>query len=131
MALSHTRKRILIAGAAALGTFGVVGASAASLSVTSGGLGAGDTVVSSCDTAVSVAYTTAYNATSGRYDVTGVTVSGIDGCDTRTLKVTLRDAANASLGSGSGTVTGNSGASVSVSMTADAAAVVGAAVVIG
>jgi hypothetical protein len=131
MALSRTRKRILIAGAAGLATFGVVGASAASLSVTSGGIGAGDTVVSSCDTAVNVAYTTAYSATTGTYQVTGVTVSGIDGCDTRTVKVTLRGAAFASLGNGTGTVTGNTGASVTVPVTAEASAVVGAAVVIG
>src|SRR5690349_9152457 len=108
--MSSTRKRVTIAAlsAAALG-IGV--ASAASLNgLTSSSLGAQDTVVASCDSnGVSLAYTNAYDATTGKYRTTSVTVSGIDAaCANQSLSVTLKDSTGASIGAGSATVGGTS-----------------------
>lgn len=94
-------------------------------------LGANTTVVASCDTnGVSLSYTTAYNATAGRYDVTSATVSGIAAaCAGQTLSLTLADAGFVALGSGSATVSGTS-QTVTFSPGIDAEAVARAAVVI-
>jgi hypothetical protein len=126
-----TRARAAIAVCAGIATFGIVGASAATLGITSGGVGAGATAVSGCDTAVDLTYATAYSATTGTYQVTTVSVNNIDGCNGKQVKVTLRDATNTALASGTGVVVGATAASVTVAVAADAAAVVGAAVVIG
>ncbi|MGZ4678413.1 MAG: hypothetical protein ACXVJ7_00895 [Acidimicrobiia bacterium] len=134
IAAPKRHKRIaaaILAGAAALG---VVGASAASLGgITSSSLGADTTVVASCDTdGVSLAYTNSYDATSGVYRSTAVTVSGIAAaCSGKALSLTLKDSAGASLASGSVASISGTSAAVTLSGTgASANAVVGAAVVI-
>jgi hypothetical protein len=98
-------KRILLAGLATVAVSGAVFAFAASLTVTSGSLGAGSAAVSSCTSSV----TTAYNlgaATSSGYPVSGVAVSGIAAaCQGKTLSVSLRDSSgNTVLGSGTATL---------------------------
>lgn len=85
-------KRLLVGLAAA----GIVGGGtygfAATLGVTSDNLGAGSAVVASCDATVDVDYTTGWDATSELYEVTGVTVSGIDAaCNGDDIKVSLVD----------------------------------------
>jgi len=128
------RRRIAAALVAGVAAFGTVGASAASLGgITGTSLGADTAVIGSCDTdGVTLAYTNAYDATSGRYQTTGVTVNGIAAaCAGKTMSLTLKDAAGASLGSG--TVASISGTSAAVSLAApgaNAATVAGAAVVI-
>ena len=122
----------VVAVLAGLLAFGVVGAAAASLGGLGGkNLGADDSVVASCDTdGVSIAYTNAYDATSGLYKVTSVTVSGIAAtCSGQSMSVTLRDTANVSLGTGTAIVAGTSQA-VAIAPTASAKLVTGAAVVI-
>ncbi|HVM18251.1 MAG TPA: hypothetical protein VM290_11775 [Gaiellaceae bacterium] len=76
---------------------------AATLGVSSGSLGAGNASVSSCDEAVTVAYSPAYNTTgTAGFKVASVTVNGIDGaaCAGQTLRVEVVGAANASLANG-------------------------------
>jgi hypothetical protein len=98
-------KRILIAGLATIAVSGAVFAFAASLTVTSGSLGAGSAAVSSCTASA----TTAYNlgtATSSGYPVSSVAVSGVAAaCQGKTLSVSLRDSSgNTVLGSGTATL---------------------------
>jgi hypothetical protein len=98
-------KRILVAGLATVAVSGAVFAFAASLTVTSGSLGAGSAAVSSCTSGV----TTSYNlgtATSAGYPVTSVAVSGVAAsCQGKVMSVSLRDSTgNTVLGSGTATL---------------------------
>src|SRR5436190_857538 len=80
-----------------------IGASAATLGgVTSGTIGANTVAVTACDTdGVTTSYTTAYDATLAAYEVTSVTVSGINvACDGGTVFVTLAKTDNTVLGTG-------------------------------
>jgi len=130
------RRRYVIAGLAAVAVFGSVAASAATLGgVTSGSLGADVTTVAACDTdGVTLAYTTAFAA--GGYQVTSVTVSGINAaCTGQNLRLALTDTAGATgatlFSSASQAVAGTT-ATVTVTPTVvTAAAVKGAAVIIG
>jgi hypothetical protein len=97
-------KRTIAGILAGLTVFGAVFAMAASLGgITSGSVGADDAVVASCDTdGVSTTYASSWDATDKRYEVTSVTVAGIDNnCDAKTLSVSLTDASGAQIGSGS------------------------------
>jgi hypothetical protein len=124
--------RRTIAGiVAGLTVFGAVFASAASLGgITSGQVGADDAAVLSCDTdGVTTAYTTSWDGTDDRYEISTVTVSGIAaGCLTKTLSVSLTDGTD-QIGSGSGTVVGTSLA-VTMSPAASAEATTGVHVAI-
>ena len=114
-----------------LGAFGLAAASAASLGgLTSATLGADNGAVTSCDSdGVTLAYTNTYNAVSGKYETTTVTVSGMAAaCTGKTLSITLASA-TASLGNGGGAITGVSQAFV-LTTPADAKLVTQAAVVI-
>jgi hypothetical protein len=136
--LRRSTKRALIAGIAGLSIGGGVLASAASLGVTGNTLGAGTSVIASCDTdGVSLAYTNSYvggtGVGGGTYRTSAVVISGIAAaCAGKPMSVTLRDSGNVSLGSG--TIAAIVGTSSTVSFGAtpwiDASAVVGAAVVI-
>ena len=123
------RKRVAIAvvGASALG-LGV--ASAATLGgLTSSSLGANETVVAACDTdGVTIAYTNAYDAATGKYRTMSATIGGMaPACTGKNLSVTLKDGTGASLAAASTAVTG---ATQAVNVAAAADAVAGAAVVI-
>lgn len=107
-------KRILLAAGAGLLAVGAVSASAASLGgITGKSVGVDDEIVASCDTdGINVAYTYGYNATSGKYDVTGVDLTGVNAaCNGMAYSLTLADNTNAALGSAlTGTLTVASGA---------------------
>ncbi len=78
----------------ALLAMGLSGAAAASLGgLTGGSLGADDQIVASCDTdGISSSYTTAYNAASQEYRVTGVNFSGVNAaCNAKAASVSLRN----------------------------------------
>jgi anti-sigma-K factor RskA len=119
-------RRTIYALSAAVVVSGAVFAMAASLGgITSDNLGADSAAVATCDnTGVSTSYTTAYDATDGRYEVTAVTVSGIDNaCDGKAIAVTLTNGAGASVGSGSTTVPTDVGATaVTVTLSSAASA---------
>lgn len=98
------RKRVLISILAGLIVFAGVLAMAASLGgITSTTVGADNTVVASCDTnGVTTSYATGWDATDERYEITSVTVGGVnDACDGQTLSVSLTDSTGAQIGSGS------------------------------
>lgn len=87
-------KRTLIAVVAGVAVTGGVFASAASLGgVDTANLGSSATVVASCDTdGVKLDYSTAYDASTGTYRVSSVTVDGIsDRCDGQPIEVSLKD----------------------------------------
>ena len=113
------KKRTLVAAIAAMTVFGSVYAFAASLtSVTTASVGADNAAVASCDTdGVNTSYTSSWDATDKRYEVTAVTVSGIaDTCDGQTANVSVNDSADASLGVGSTAIPTSVATSVSVSL---------------
>jgi hypothetical protein len=130
MAITKRRKGAMVAGLLGVVAFGGAFASAAGLGITDGSLGAGVTLVASCDTdGVTLGYTTAYDATSGTYKTATVNVTGIAAaCAGKKLDITVKNAAGTSLGTGS--VASIVGTSASVTLAADAASVAGAAVVI-
>ncbi len=111
------KKRTLIAALAAMIVFGSVYAFAASLTGVSTALvGADNSAVASCDTnGVSTSYTSSWDTTDKRYEITSVTVSGIAApCIGQVVNVSVNDSADASLGVGSATLA--SGTSLAVSL---------------
>lgn len=76
-------------------------AAAASITLTVPKIGSASASVTSCDSAVSSSWNSAYEAAIGEYEVTTVTVSDLDGaaCNGATLKVSLSKADNTQLGS--------------------------------
>jgi hypothetical protein len=120
------KRRTIFGALAGLIVFGAVIAMAASLGgITSGKLGADDTTIVSCDTdGVATSYASSWDATDKRYEVTGVTVSGIANlCDGQTLSVSLTDTGGAQLGSGSIAIpTDGAAMSVTVSLSTAASA---------
>jgi hypothetical protein len=118
----------LAVAAVAVAAFGA--ASAASLGgLSSAEIGSNDTIVAACDIdGVDLDYTTAYDATSGSYQVTEAVVSDIAaGCVGQTLDLTLSDTTGASIGNDSVVVASTS---ETIPMVASAEAVEGAAVII-
>lgn len=137
--LRRNTRRALVATLLGLTVGGGVLASAASLGVTGNTLGAGTVVIASCDTdGVTLNYTNAYTPASGVYRTSAVTIGGLNAaCNGKRLDITLKDATGASLGTGSITALSLTvgppavtTANVTLGTTADASAVVGAAVVI-
>ena len=142
--ISRTTRRALVASLLGLTVGGGVLASAASLSVTGNTLGAGTTVIASCDTdgvALKYAHTYAGLPLSpglGTYRTSSVTVSGISAaCVGKSISITLKDALGASLGFGTlapivaaAVSTADTSATIIFAPPLDANAVVGAAVVI-
>jgi hypothetical protein len=111
------KKRFLL-GALVLATvFATVFGLAATLSVSPNGLGAGSSSVGSCDSdGVSTSYANSWDATDNRYEVSSVTVNGIDNaCDGKSLKAALTDASDVLLGDGNVTVPTGVGTTATVS----------------
>ena len=95
-------RRVMAAVVVGSVVFTTVLASAANLMVDGGPLGAGASVVSSCDTdGVTTTFTAGFDAIQG-YTVTGVTISGIDAvaCAGRTISTRLTDGSDLSVGAG-------------------------------
>lgn len=119
------KKRTGIAVLAALLVFGGVLAMAASLGgITSTKVGADNTALASCDTdGVSTNYSTAWDGTDDRYEISTVTVSGVaDACDTQTLSVSLTDTTGDQIASGSLTIPSSVATSFGVSLSSAASA---------
>ena len=126
-------KRVITAAIATLLTFGGVYGLAASLNLTSGGLGAATATVAACQAgALTASYTPAYSATTPGYTLGTVTVSGLAAtCYTKAYRITLAGAASVSLGEVTGT-TPSAGTSFSAvfAPVVDASLVTGITVVI-
>jgi hypothetical protein len=118
-------KRMIAISIAALAVFGAVYAFAAGLGgITTNEVGAENTTVSGCDTnGVSVAYTTGWDATDKRYEISSVTVSGVaDTCDGDTLRESVTDSTGNQLGTGSLTIPTDASTSHAVSLSTAASA---------
>lgn len=130
----HLPRQIAAVALAIAGVAGLSVASAAQLTTTATPVIAGVSVDAACDTAVAVAYGTAFNTTMHAYAVTSVIISGINTgtsptCVGRTLDFTLLDASNGSVGSG--TVASINATQYTVAVTAvDASTVAQIAVII-
>jgi hypothetical protein len=124
---------MLVAAVAAFVVFAATYGFAASLGLTTNGLGAGSAVVAACGTGTNVAYTTTYAASIPGYSVSSVNLSNIPAtCLSKAYKIQLTGASGVAIGSemsgtlpASGTTT-----SVSTSGTPDASLVTGVSVVI-
>jgi hypothetical protein len=111
--------------------FGAVTAFAASMTVSSKSLGAGNVTVTTCNNNAAVTYNVAYSATVPGYKVTTAPVTTAAGCATMSYRVTLTGAGNASLGEVTGTLDGTGAASPDFSsLNVSAANVTGVTVVV-
>ncbi|ABL81199.1 MULTISPECIES: hypothetical protein [unclassified Nocardioides] len=87
-----SKQLILALGAGGAAAAAVVASAASIGTVDSTDLGAGTTVVASCDSSIDVSYTTAYNATTGEYDVSSVTLDHVAAaCIGQRVKIALSD----------------------------------------
>jgi hypothetical protein len=108
--------------AIALAIVGVAGlslASAAQLNINSASLGAGTSVVASCDTdGIDVHYTNVYNAGTGVYDTSSVILTGVDAkCNGLKYSVQLKT------GTGVGTALGDPITGTSLTVAAGSATI--------
>ena len=128
---TRTTKLVLAAGVASIVFAGVYGF-AASLSLTSSGLGAGNAVVAACGSGITAAYTTAYSATIPGYSVSQVNLASIPAaCLSKSYNIQLTGAAGATVGSAmSGTLPASgTTATIATSGNPDASLVTGVSVV--
>lgn len=129
-----TRKsKFIVAGVVASIVFAGVYGFAASLGLTSSGLGAGNAVVAACGTGINAAYTTAYSASLPGYSVSQVNLTAIPAaCNSKSYRIQLTGAAGAAVGSEmTGTLPASgTTANISTSGNVDASLVTGISVVI-
>jgi hypothetical protein len=104
-------KRFLVPLSVGVVTFGAVTAFAATLSVSSKSLGAGNATVATCNASAQVSYNTTYASTLPGYKVTTAPVTTAIGCALMSYKVTLTGTGNAALAEITGTLDATGGAS--------------------
>jgi hypothetical protein len=129
---TRTTKLVLAAVVASIVFAGVYGF-AASLGLTSSGLGAGNAVVASCGTGINAAYTTAYSSSLPGYSVSQVNLTSIPAaCLSKAYRIQLTGAAGATVGAEmTGTLPASgTTANISTSGNVDASAVTGISVVL-
>ena len=129
---TRTTKLVLAAVVASIVFAGVYGF-AASLNLTSSGLGAGNAVVAACGSGITAAYTTAYSATIPGYSVSQVNLSTIPAaCLSKSYRIQLTGAAGATVGAEmTGTLPASgTTANISTSGNVDASLVTGISVVV-
>jgi hypothetical protein len=125
--------KIVLAAVVASIVFAGVYGFAASLGLTSSGLGAGNAVVAACGTGINAAYTTAYSATIPGYSVSQVNLTAIPAaCLSKAYRIQLTGAAGAAVGTEmTGTLPASgTTANISTSGNVDASLVTGISVVI-
>ena len=129
---TRTTKLLFAAVVSSLVFAGVYGF-AASLGLTSSGLGAGSAVVAACGTGINAAYSTTYSASIPGYSVSQVNLSAIPAaCLSKSYKIQLTGAAGVAVGAEmSGTLPASgTTATIATSGTPDASLVTGVSVVI-
>ena len=127
------RTKMVLAAVAAIVVFAGTYGSAASLGLTTSGLGAGNAVVAACGTGINAAYTTAYSATIPGYSVSQVNLTSIPAaCLSKSYRIQLTGAAGAAVGSEmTGTLPASgTTANISTSGNVDASLVTGVSVVV-
>ncbi len=98
LGLTKTSKLVL-ATVVSVTVFGSVYGFAASLGISTSGLGADNKVVASCGSGMTFAYTTSYYSALPGYAVNGINLTSIPaGCLGKSLAVTFSDSGNAALG---------------------------------
>ena len=120
-----TRRRTLTAVLVGLTVFGTVFAFAATLGgITTATIGANNATVAACDSdGLTTTYTSAWDATDKRYEISQVSVTGVsDACDGQTMKVALTDAAGAQLGEGTLAIPASAATSFTVPLTTSVSA---------
>lgn len=125
--------KMVIAAIAAATVFGGVYGFAASLGLTTSGLGAGNAVVAACGSGIQASYTTTYSASVPGYSVSQVNLASIPaGCLSKAYRIQLTGAAGATIGSEmSGTLPASgTTAAIPTSGTPDASLVTGISVVV-
>ena len=125
--------KIVVAAVVASIVFAGVYGFAASLGLTSSGLGAGSAVVASCGTGINAAYATAYSSSIPGYSVSQVNLTAIPAaCLSKSYRIQLTGAAGAAVGAEmTGTLPASgTTANISTSGTVDASLVTGVSVVI-
>jgi hypothetical protein len=124
-------KRFLIPAVVGVVTFGAVTAFAATLSVSSNKLSAGNTAVATCNAVAQVSYATTYSSSIPGYVVSTATITTASTCSGMAYKVTLSGSGNTSLGEQTGSLDVNGGATTpAFSPSVNAANVTGVSVVI-
>lgn len=129
---TRTTKFIVAAVIASVAFAGVYGF-AASLGMTTSGLGASSAVVSACGSGIQASYTTAYAAAIPGYAVSQVNLASIPaGCLSKSYKIQLTGAAGAAIGSEMSGTLPASGTTTSINTAGnpDASLVTGVSVVI-
>jgi ribose 5-phosphate isomerase RpiB len=124
--------KMVVAAVAAFIVFAGVYGFAASLGLTTSGLGAGSAVVASCGTGIQAAYTTAYASAIPGYAVSQVNLSSIPAaCQSKSYRIQLTGAGGAAVGAEmSGTLPATATANIATSGNPDASLVTGVSVVI-
>ena len=124
--------KIVVAAIAAIVVFACTFGFAASLGLTSSGLGAGSAVVASCGSGINAAYTTTYSASIPGYSVSQVNLSAIPAaCQSKSYRIQLTGAGGAVVGAEmSGTLPATATANIATSGSPDASLVTGVSVVI-
>jgi hypothetical protein len=124
--------KIVVAAVAAIVVFASTFGFAASLGLTSSGLGAGSAVVASCGTGINAAYTTTYSASIPGYSVSQVNLSAIPAaCQSKSYKIQLTGAGGAAVGAEmTGTLPATATANIATSGAPDASLVTGVSVVV-
>jgi hypothetical protein len=129
---ARTATKLLLATAAALTAFAGVYGFAASLGISSSGLGAGSTVVAACGSGTTVSYTTAYASGISGYAVSQVNLASIPStCLSKAYRIQLTGASGAAVGSElSGTLPASgTTATIATSGNPDASLVTGVSVI--
>jgi hypothetical protein len=123
-------RKVLLASVVGVTVFGGTYGLAASLGLTTDTLGAAQTVVAACQAGtMNVTYTPSYSSALPGYNVTAMTVAGLQaGCYSKSYRVTVSGAAGASLAEVTGTAP-TSGTTIALTVTASAASITGVAVV--
>jgi hypothetical protein len=130
--VTRTTKLVFAAVAACIVFAGVYGF-AASLGITSSGLGAGSDVVAACGTGITASYTTTYSSSIPGYSVSQVNLASVPaGCLSKSYKIQLTGSGGAAVGSEmTGTLPGSgTTANIATSGNPDASLVTGISVVI-
>jgi hypothetical protein len=130
--MARTATKLVIATAVALVAFGGVYGFAASLGITSSGLGAGSAVVAACGSGTTVAYTTTYTASISGYSVSQVNLASIPAaCLSKSYNIQLTGTAGATVGSAMSGTLPSSGttATIATAGNPDASLVTGVSVV--
>jgi hypothetical protein len=124
--------KMVIAAVAALIVFAGTYGFAASLGITSSGLGAGNAVVAACGTGITASYTTGYSASIPGYSVSQVNLATIPAaCQGKAYRIQLTGAAGAAVGAEmTGTLPASASANISTTGNVDASLVTGISVVV-